>query len=102
MTDYLRHKDMYDLAIFFEDVMANPERELKKIFDLMEIEYIFLPKALETLSKDSQRGTFGTRGKRPKISDKEFAFLDSYLRSCDVDERITCEMDLDTLKKVVL
>ena len=46
MTDYLRHKDIYDLAIFFEDVMANPERELKKIFDLMEIEYIFLPKAL--------------------------------------------------------
>ena len=102
MTDYLRHKDIYDLAIFFEDVMSNPERELQKVFDLMEIEYIYLPKALETLKKDSQRGTFGIRGKRPKISDKEYAYLDSYLRSCNVDDRITCEMDLDTLKKVVL
>lgn len=102
MTDYLRHKDVYDLAIFFEDVIANPESELKKIFDLIEIESIHLPKALETLKKDSQRGTFGTRGKRPKISDKEYAYLDSYLRACDVDDRITCKMGLDTLKEVVL
>lgn len=102
MTDYLRHKDIYDLVIFFEDVMANPESELQKIFDLMEIEYKYLPKAIETLKKDSQRGTFGARGTRPKTSDKEYAYLDSYLRSCDVDDRITCKMDLVTLKNVVL
>ena len=102
ITDYLKHKDLYDLAIFFEDVIADPEKELKKIFDLMDIDYKHVPRALETLKEDSQRGTFGTRGKRPKVSDKEYAYLDSYLRSMGVDKRITCKMDLPTLKEVVL
>ena len=99
--DYLRHKDKYDLAIFFEDIVSNPEQEIKKIFDLMNIDNLHVPKALEALKEDSQRGTFGPRGKRPKISDEEYAYLDSCLRSCEVDESITCKMDLASLKELV-
>ena len=101
MMDYLKHKDQYDLAIFFEDVVSSPEQEIKKIFDLMNIDYLHVPKALEALKEDSQRGTFGPRGKRPKISDEEYVYLDSCLRSCEVDERITCKMDLESLKELV-
>ena len=66
ITDYQRHKDIYQHAILFEDVIADPEREIKKIFDLMDIGHEHVPGALESLKEDSQRGTFGPRGKRPK------------------------------------
>ena len=66
ITDYQRHKDIYQHTILFEDVIADPEREIKKIFDLMDIGHEHVPGALESLKEDSQRGTFGPRGKRPK------------------------------------
>ena len=66
ISDYQRHKDFYKRAILFEDVIADPEKEIREIFNIMEIGHEHVPGALESLKEDSQRGTFGPRGKRPK------------------------------------
>ena len=36
-----------------------------------------------------------------QISDEEYAYLDSRLVAAGVDPRITCKMDLDTMKEIV-
>ncbi len=102
LTDYLRNREIYDMAIFFEDVIANPERECRKLFNFLDIPMSHVPAALDTLKEDSQRGTYGLRGERPKIKPKMFIKLDQYLRDLNMPEEVTCEMSLDTLKSIVL
>ena len=36
-----------------------------------------------------------------QISDEEYAYLDSRLVAAGVDPRITCKMDLDTMREIV-
>jgi len=101
ISDYQRHKDFYKRAILFEDVITDPEKEIREIFNIMEIGHEHVPGALESLKEDSQRGTFGPRGKRPKISDEEYAYLDSRLRDVGMDPRITCQMEIDTMREIL-
>jgi hypothetical protein len=101
MTDYLKHKEMYDYVVFFEDVVADSESECKRLFDFLGIGHEHVPKALDALKEDSQQGTFGKRGKRPKIRQEQYDYLDSYLRSLDVDPRISCQMSIETLREIV-
>ena len=98
---YQRHKEIYKHTILFEDVIQDPKKEIKRIFDLMKISHEHLPGALESLKEDSQRGTFGPRGRRPKVSDKEYAYLDSWVVYMGGDPRVTCQMDLDTMRQIL-
>ena len=36
-----------------------------------------------------------------QISDEEYAYLDSRLRDVGMDPRITCQMDLDTMRQIL-
>ena len=36
-----------------------------------------------------------------QISDEEYAYLDARLRDARVDPKITCKMDLDTMREIV-
>jgi hypothetical protein len=101
MTDYLRHKDLYGLVIFFEDLVTSSEAECKRFFDFLGIGHEHVPKALEALKEDSQQGTFGKWGKKPQITHHQFAYLETYLKSFDLDPRISCGMSIDTLREIV-
>jgi hypothetical protein len=102
MTDYLRHKDLYGLVILFEDLVADLEAECKRFFDYIGISYKHIPKALGALKEDSQRGTFGKwRKKKPEIPYNQYDYLDLYLKSFDLDPRISCHMSTETLRKIV-
>ncbi len=102
LTDYLRHRELFDMVVFFEDVIADPEKECKRLFKYLDIPMNRVPAALEALKEDSQQGTFGKRGKRPKITPAMYVKLDQYLRDLDMPPEVTCQMSLDTLKSIVL
>ncbi len=102
VTDILIREKWHDLAIFFEDLMSDPERECRKLFQQMGISAEFVPSAMEALKQDSQKGTFGQRGRRPKISADTLTQLESYLGRLEIDPRITCTMSPENHKELIL
>ncbi len=101
LTSFLREPRMHNLVIYFEDLVADSERECRRLFEHMNIPLEYMPAALEALKQDSQKGTFGERGKRPKISPETFAKLEAYLKYLKVDPRLTCNLSLDSYKELI-
>jgi hypothetical protein len=98
----MRHKDLYGMVIFFEDLVADPEAECKRFFDFLGIGHEHVSNALDVLKVDSQQGTFGKwRKQKHLITDSEFDYLDSYLKSFDLDPRISWHMSMETLREIV-
>ena len=78
MEDYFRHKEDYHLAILYEDLTEDPEREARKVFKLLGLSTEYMPQALEALKEDSQKGTFGPRGVHAHITDETFIKVRDY------------------------
>ncbi len=93
---------MHSLAVFFEDLVSNPSDECKKLFKHLDIPLEHVPAALDALKQDSQKGTFGPRGKRPRIDEKELAGLEAFLQNLGGDPRLTCHMSLESYKSLIL
>ncbi len=74
-------KDIYHQVILYENLVAEPEKEVKKFFKTIGISEDHVPGALEALKTDSQKGTFGKREEKPVISDQMWQRLDSITKS---------------------
>ena len=72
--DKLKH--LYDHVLMYEDIVQDPEREIKKVFDVMSVDYCHISKAKEALKHDSQQGILGKRGNE-ELDDKDIKDVDS-------------------------
>ena len=64
------------MIVFYEDILANPEDVCKKLLKVCDISLDYVPKALEALKSDSQKGTFGKRGNKPKLDQADLEWAD--------------------------
>ena len=64
------------MIVFYEDILANPEQVCKELLKVCEIPLEYVPKALEALKSDSQKGTFGKRGNKPKVDKADLDWAD--------------------------
>ncbi len=101
MSDFLRKPKIHSMVVFFEDLVSNPEQECRRLFQHMNIGLEHVTAALDALKQDSQKGTFGARGVRPKISEEEFDELESYLQSLPGDPRLSCHLSAESYKNLV-
>ena len=69
----MRSRDDYDLVVFYGDILSNKEKVCKELLEVCEIPLEYIPEALDALKSDSQKGTFGKRGNKPKVDP---AYLD--------------------------
>ena len=60
-----------------------------------------VPAALRTLGEDSQRGTFGERGKRPKVEEKAKERLQALIHEMGMSNMLSCDMNLDEYRKLI-
>ena len=76
MSEFLRNRDKYDLIVFYEDILAEPENVCRNLLEVCGISSDHVPKALEALKSDSQKGTFGKRGQKPKLDCADLDWAD--------------------------
>ena len=60
---YLQEETIYERIILYSNLCKEPEKVLKDLFDLLDIDRSHMAKALQALKFDSQRGALAARGK---------------------------------------
>ena len=93
VSDFLRHRDDYDLIVLYEDIKADPVAVCKRLLEVCEVPEEHIPLALEALLSDSQGGTFGKRGAKPKVDFEFFKPADKLFKECGlpISSRTTSE-----------
>ena len=99
MASFLKNKELYDHTILYEDLMADNDNEMKKIFDVMEVDPKFIPDAKKAFNFDSQRGKFGGRGTdHIFISEKQWKEIDDLFKEYNMTQ-FSAESSVDDLRK---
>ena len=98
--DFLAIKDIFQKRMIYDDFVADPEGNIKDIFEIMELDSKHLPLALEALKEDSQKGTFGRMGNSHIIlTDEDIAPCDRVFKEAGLP--ITCKMPMDDFRKII-
>ena len=96
----MRHRDDYDLIVLYEDIIEDPEKVCKKLLEACRVPQEYLPKAMEALETDSQRGTFGVRGEGPKASRYALDLADRVFKECGLS--ISSDMAVEDFRKLIV
>ncbi len=100
MADYIKHRDEYDVVVFYEDLVAEPQVTCRRLFEATGTPPEYVPRAIKALERDSQEGQFGKRGAYGRVvTREEFDKVNAMLRECDVP--LSTEMSLEQFKKVI-
>ena len=93
VSEFLRHRDDYDLIILYEDIRSDPEAMCKNLLQVCEVPKEHVPLALEALKTYSQGGTFGGRGNKPSVDYDMLVPADNVFRECGlaINSRTTSE-----------
>ena len=100
MAEYFETKHLYEKKLIFEDLTANPAKEIGDVFDVMGLDKVHIPKALTALKSDSQSGTFGPMGTgHISVTEEKFEECDKILKELEVP--ISNAMSLDEFRKAI-
>ena len=100
MACMMKFKDKYHHRMLYEDVMADPDGQVKKVFDVMDVDYKHVETAKEAFNFDSQRGKFGGRGiDHIDIPDNVWKEVDALFLEYNMPFSI--DMSMDDLRKIV-
>ena len=100
ISEFLRHRNQYDIIILYEDIVANPEATCRRLFEVCKIPLEFIPLALEALKSDSQKGLFAHKGPKPSAPKNDMVCADEMFAECRVP--ITCGMSSQEFRKLIL
>ena len=92
--DKLKH--LYNHVLMYEDILQDPEREIIKVFNVMEVDHEYIDNAKEALKNDSQKGILGKRGNEA-LDEKDIAEIDGLLVEYGLPYRM--DMTLQEWKK---
>ncbi len=89
VLSFFENKTLFDAVVLYEKLMENPQSELQRMFDLLDIHHENIPEALKALKTDSQNGTWGVRGGGDSILlDQAFlSTFDNYMQRLDLPIR---------------
>ena len=82
---YRKMKKRYVATILYEDLVKEPKKVIKDLFDSLGISKEFLELSLEALKTDSQQGLFGKKGSsKTKDQSEALCKLDSIFKQFNV------------------
>ncbi len=84
---YFENKEIYLRVILYENLSKEPEMELKKLFDIMEVSHEHIPAALSAMRRDSKKDTEFKKGQDMDLSPSLLAAYDSYLEKAGLPVR---------------
>ena len=95
---YVNNKDIYDYAIFYEDLCKRPSDVIQDVFLKLDIPTNYLPDALEAMKSDSQKGFF-----RGGYTDKDLPSVIDLMNKKfkEHDVPITVDMPMDEFRLLI-
>ena len=86
---YLRHKDQFVTRVLYEDLVSDPEGEVRRLFSVLGLPEDQVPLALVAMGVHSQGYFFGDPKKeiRGKLTEKDIADIDGVLEEVGVPVR---------------
>ncbi len=87
---YLEAKNIYKYVVLYENLVSNPQEEVKKLFGVLGIPEKYVADSLEALKQDSQKSTFGKREDKPVISKEAWAKQNRILE--ELIPELSCNM----------
>ena len=91
ISSFLRYRDDYDMVVLYEDILEDPRAVCEKLLKVCEVPKEYVPVAMEALRTDSQKGTFGKRGDKPKADSRAFDLADMLFEECGLPIRSRME-----------
>ena len=96
---YLETKDIFKHVVLDEDIIADPEDQVEKLMESMNVPLKYKKEAMSAFEKDSQSGKFGQRGERVTLSEDIWAgvqkIFDQYYTGLSRD------MSMEEFRKVL-
>ncbi len=86
------HRKVFNLAILYEDIVENPEKVVKRLFEAMDVSGEHLSEGLRALERDSQMGIFD-KEVNVDISENLRRSLEEMYRELDLPISVDCSMD---------
>ncbi len=68
-ASFLEAKHVYKYVVAYENLVADPDAEVERIFKVMNVPLEFKKEAMKALERDSQDKRFGERGETIKLDD---------------------------------
>ena len=86
---YLRYKDQFVTRVLYEDLVADPEVEVRRLFSVLGLPEDQVPLALGAMGVHSQGHLFGDPKVeiRSKLTEKDIADIDGVLEEVGVRVR---------------
>ena len=100
MVTFQKFKHLYSHTMLYEDVMEDPDEHLKKIFNVMNVDYKYINDAKKGLRYDSQQGRYGKRGlDHVQAPDNLWQDCEKLFQEYDIPMSI--DMSMEELRKIV-
>ena len=96
----MRHRDDYDLIVLYEDILDDPENVCKRLLEACDVPLKYFSRAMEALKTDSQQGTFGIRGERPRATRHALDLSDLVFKECGLP--IKSNMEVEEFRKLIV
>ena len=96
----MRHREDYDMIVLYEDILQDPEGVCKELLEVCKISPEYVPRAMEAFKTDSQSGTFGRRGDKPKASRSALDQADKVFAECGLP--IKSDMEVDEFRRLIV
>ena len=100
ISSFLRHRDDYDMVVLYEDILSEPRAVCEELLQVCEVPKEHVPAAMEALKTDSQKGTFGKRGDKPKVDSRAFDLADRVFQECGLP--IRSRMEVEDFKNIII
>ena len=96
----MRHRGDYDMIVLYEDILEDPEGVCKELLEVCNIPPKYVPRAMEAFKTDSQSGTFGRRGDKPKASRSALDQADKVFAECGLP--IRSDMEVEEFRRLIV
>ena len=95
----MRHRGDYDMIVLYEDILEDPEGVCKRLLEVCKISLEYVPRAMEAFKTDSQSGTFGRRGDKPKASRSALDKADKVFAECGLPMK--SDMEVEEFRRLI-
>ena len=94
---YLRNKDKFEMVVFYEDLISNPIKITRTLFEKLQVPLDFVDEALMAMKTDSQRG-FLPKPSHEHDTPLDFSTADYVFTLLDLN--LTHKISLEDFKKL--
>ncbi len=93
LCSYLELKHIIRHTILYENLTADPAKEISKLFDMLDIPQECVQLGLKALEQHSQKGVISETARNYEITQETKNMMDRYFKDLDLPVRTTSTLE---------